>query len=344
MEIWLGNVDEKLWTEHELIHFLYKSKQADSTIEVSLLPEGSSASTLGLYKILDDFCDATNYPKSKITIKTGNMIEYHPEYTVERRPDAWYEIGAIQEWLEDKSIDSGISPTKHFSNFVSRNNWYRLWIATILNKYHSDKTIQTYHYNLKQENYNPNKYSGIDDLLKRECELVPEAVKFLQTCPRTIDLDYLTNLENSKGSVYQHENSYYPIQHPSNLNLLQYYRDIFVDVICEPNTSGWCFLATEKLWRCIVARRPFIVVSNPWFLNNLQQLGFKTFNQWWKEDYDEIGDTVERIRSIELLLDVISKWSLVELTTKLQEMQLVLDHNYNVFMSLDHDKLRKVFI
>jgi hypothetical protein len=342
MELTLGTVDRKIWSVDLLLEYLYQCYLNNSSAVINFLPEGSCAHSLELYAILDRFCAATGYEKRQITVKTANIVEHHDEYNIHRSIGGWYEIGVIREWLNGKTISSGVNPSKHFANFTSRNNWYRLWVATILDKYHGDKTIQTYHYNLKKENYNPNKYSGIDDLLKKDCEIVGDALSFLQSCPRTIDLYYLENLENCKDSIFQHENSYYPIQHPSNLNLLQYYKDFFVDVVCEPNASGRCFLCTEKIWRPIIAKRPFIVMSNFSYLSNLRKLGFKTFNQWWPENYDGVME-VDRIRGIEEVLNIISQWPLTDLSDKLCEMQQTLDHNYNVFMSLNPDVFRKAF-
>ena len=157
-----------------------------------------------------------------------------------------------------------------------------------------------------------------------------------------MNIEYLQNLENTKGSVFQHENSYYPIQHPSNLNLLQYYRDIFVDIVVETNVSGRCFLVTEKLWRAILAKRPFIVVSNPNYLNNLKRLGFKTFEDFWSEEYDLYREA-DRIHSIEPLLIQISAWTTEELSNKLLDMDAILTHNFNTFNNLNYKKLIEVF-
>ena len=158
MDLKLGTVDRKIWSVDLLLEYLYQCYIDKMPAVIDFLPEGSCANTLELYAILDKFCKATGYEKKQITIKTANMMEHHDEYNICRSIEGWYEIGVIRKWLNGKTINSGDTPTKHFANFTSRNNWYRLWVATILDKYYSDKTIQTYHYNLKKENYNPNKY------------------------------------------------------------------------------------------------------------------------------------------------------------------------------------------
>ena len=342
MELSIGTLDRKIWSKDLILESLYTCFKNNDTLLINFSPEGSCAQSLGLYDLLDKFCLATGYAKNNITIKTANMVESHREYIIKRDPNCWYEIGMIHEWMRDKNITNGISPTKHFANFSSRTNWSRLWIATILDTYYADKTLQTYHYDINRPNYNPNRYTGLDDLIRQGCELYVEAAKFIKTCPRILDIEYLQNLKNIEGNIYQHENSYYPIQHPSNLNLLQYYRDIFVDVVVEPNVSGKCFLVTEKLWRAILAKRPFIVVSTPNYLNNLKRLGFKTFNNYWAEEYD-IHKEGNRINKIKLILQEISSWTLDELSNKLQDMESILDHNLTVFKELTYDKINTTF-
>jgi hypothetical protein len=340
--IHVQTLDRKIWDKDSISAYLQRCAHADVDAVIDFSPEGSSAEALGMYRLLDRFCDLTGYKKSRITIRTGNVVEQHPEYNIERNPEYWYEIAQIQLWLDGKTIQTGTTPSKHFANFISRSNWFRLWTATILSSKFGDKTLQTYHYDPLRENYNFNGHIGIDDLFRRGCDVISEAVEFVQSCPRTIDLDYLADLTNSSSSVFQHTDSYYPIQHPSNLNLLQYYNDIFVDVVVEPNISGSCFLVTEKLWRPIVARRPFIVVSNAEYLMNLRKLGFKTFDAWWNEDYDWAHNG-NRIKKIDELLTELAQWSTEELEAKLIDMSETLEHNYETFVNLKYDKIRNAF-
>jgi len=336
-------LDRKIWRKDLLFAYLQKCADNGVAATIDFKPEGSCAEALGLYRLLDEFCKRESYDKKNITIRTANMIEHHNEYVVVCDPRYWYEIGMIQQWLKKKYLNSGTSPSHHFANFTSRSNWFRLWVATILSSKYAQQTVQTYHYDPLKENYNVNGYVGIDDLFKYDCDIIPEAVEFLKTCPRTIDLEYLQNLDNTKGSVFQHQNSYYPIQHPSNLNLLQYYKNIFVDIVVEPNISGNCFLVTEKLWRPIVARRPFIVVSNINYLYNLQKLGFRTFHEFWDEWYDEYNGG-DRIREIEKRLEIIASWNTNTLHQKLISMQEILDHNYNTFIKLSYQKIQETFL
>ena len=106
--------------------------------------------------------------------------------------------------------------------------------------------------------------------------------------------------------------------------------------------EGNCFFVTEKTWRGIVARRPFIVMGSWHFLANLKRLGFQTFDRWWDEGYDDC-ESKNRVKEIEKLLALIASWPLSELQAKLQEMKSVLDHNYTVFQTLTYKQIADIF-
>lgn len=326
MALSLGIIDNKIWSKDLLLEYLYTQFLKNEKAEINFLPEATCLTSTDVYYILDKFCAATGYDKKNISIKTANMIEMHREYNIIKDSGSWYEIPLIQNWLKENKISYQNKPTKHFANFISRTHWSRLWIATILNTYYKNMTLQTYNYDYNNmlDNYNPNKYVGLDDLVKQGCNLLVEATEFILTCPQKLNVDT------------------YPIQHPTNLNLLPYYNDIFVDIVVETNISGSSFLVTEKLWRPIIANRPFIVMSNRHYLSNLRRLGFRTFDTLWSEEYDNFTGA-DRIRKIQILLDHISQWSIIELEYKLINITDILDHNKNIFKELTSDKIDKVF-
>jgi hypothetical protein len=333
--------DRKIYRKDQLVAAFFQAVISQGTLEIDFYPEGSCATALGLYRLLDELCEKYVFDKSKITIKTGNLIESHEHYQIDKQPEYWYEIPEIHEWRRNNSVDTGISPSMHFGCFVSRTTWPRLWISTYLDKKFANKTLQTYHYDRHQENFNGNGYVGLDDLFRFKCDIIPDCAEFLMTCPRTIDLDYLKTQNNEK-SIFQHVNSYYPIQVPANLNLLNYYHKIFVDIVNETNVFGTTFFVTEKLWRCMLARRPFIVLGPSNYLYNLRKLGFLTFGQWWNEDYDgQIAQT--RISWLIKVIDQIADWDIKQCQEVLRNMSSVLEHNYQTFINLDHNKLRQVF-
>jgi len=92
---------------------------------------------------------------------------------------------------------------------------------------------------------------------------------------------------------------------------------------------------TEKIFKPIVLRMPFILVGCANNLEYLRSYGFRTFGDFWDESYDTIFDPIERLKAIVKILRDISDMSIAEQQAMLVKMQPVLDHNYNLFNSPD---------
>ena len=97
---------------------------------------------------------------------------------------------------------------------------------------------------------------------------------------------------------------------------------------------------TEKLWRSIFYKRPFIVMGNHRTLDYLQSIGFKTFNCMWNEEYDSIdSNNLREDACLELLNEVCNTYTLETMHKKVysDEVQEILQHNYDLFRSLADD-------
>lgn len=92
---------------------------------------------------------------------------------------------------------------------------------------------------------------------------------------------------------------------------------------------------TEKIFKPIVARQPFLLLGCANNLSYLREHGFKTFNHWWDESYDSIENPIDRLQAVVKILKDICSLSIDELQKLRQEMQSVLDHNFNLFYSED---------
>jgi len=90
---------------------------------------------------------------------------------------------------------------------------------------------------------------------------------------------------------------------------------------------------TEKIFKPIVAKQPFVLVGCANNLEYLKSYGFKTFDRWWDESYDSIKNPHQRLNAVVDIIDKICKMSLSQLEDMLREMQDVLEYNYNWFYS-----------
>jgi len=90
---------------------------------------------------------------------------------------------------------------------------------------------------------------------------------------------------------------------------------------------------TEKIFKPVVARQPFVLLGCANNLRYLRSYGFKTFDAWWDESYDSIQDPIKRLQAVVKIIDEICSMSNEDLAAMLRAMQHVLDYNYNRFYS-----------
>jgi len=117
------------------------------------------------------------------------------------------------------------------------------------------------------------------------------------------------------------------------LNAIPQMMESFLHVVTET-----CFWETkehltEKIFKPIVARQPFVLLGCTNNLKYLKSYGFKTFESWWDESYDQIQDPIKRIQAVVKIIKDICAMSTEELESMLCEMNYILDYNYNLFYS-----------
>lgn len=90
---------------------------------------------------------------------------------------------------------------------------------------------------------------------------------------------------------------------------------------------------TEKIFKPIVAKRPFILVGAPGNLRYLKSYGFQTFDRWIDESYDQETDHYLRIEKITAELVRLCALDRASLEQMHQEMQEILEYNFDHFYS-----------
>jgi hypothetical protein len=123
--------------------------------------------------------------------------------------------------------------------------------------------------------------------------------------------------------------------HSFSLSAVKESQESFCYLVTE--TCFWerkCHL-TEKIFKPIISRMPFVLAGPAHNLKYLRTYGFQTFDQWWDEGYDDVEDPVQRLSAIGDVMAWICDHSLEQLQDMLMEMQPVLDHNYQLFNSTD---------
>ncbi len=298
MHYYLGCTSDKIWNYTSLIEFLVNNQEKDIVIE--LQPEAICVHNLGLYKILDLF------QFSKVTILTNNPLENHPKYEIVHKP---FDI-----WFNKQDIDVNLhqwNRIKKFYCLFGRPTAGRLGLGSYINKHYSkDAHI---HFSFSTSNDTLHHYE-LDKLLTYRVESIDDVGNIVSKFPITLS-------STEKYTAFDG----YDYTDP----LTKFYKDIFVDIVVESHVSGKTFFPTEKTLRPMWLKKPFIMFASKDYLCYLRQMGFRTFSDFWDEDYDGYEGR-GRFSKILKLIDSIAGKSYEELEEMYWDMQYTLDYNYNV--------------
>lgn len=108
---------------------------------------------------------------------------------------------------------------------------------------------------------------------------------------------------------------------------------------------------TEKTWKGISCRKPFIMYSTPQHLERLKILGYKTFSPYIDESYDLIENNKDRFYAIVEEIDRINKLPPQEFIDLIVSVQPIIEHNFKILMegiietsSFDSEPILKTFL
>ena len=90
---------------------------------------------------------------------------------------------------------------------------------------------------------------------------------------------------------------------------------------------------TEKTFKPICMKMPFIIASNAHSLKYLRKYGFKTFGDYWDESYDDEDNDYFRLGKLSKVCETLDKMNIKQLNELKNAVQPVVEHNFNHFYS-----------
>ena len=122
---------------------------------------------------------------------------------------------------------------------------------------------------------------------------------------------------------------------------IHYRNTLFSIVMCAfPFVENACHLHSST-FNPIHQGHPILQFGPYKSLERMRERGFKTFDKWWDESYDEIKDGWERFDAILKLVDKLSRKSNKELLEMYVDMKDVLQHNIDLINQYDINVLRE---
>lgn len=94
---------------------------------------------------------------------------------------------------------------------------------------------------------------------------------------------------------------------------------------------------SEKIFKPIICKHPFILVSRPKSLHYLKKLGYKTFHPYINESYDDIDNDADRLLAIVNEVERLSQQTTEEWIKWQENVKEIVEHNFNVITSKSRD-------
>ena len=100
---------------------------------------------------------------------------------------------------------------------------------------------------------------------------------------------------------------------------------MFVDCIGKDNNHRD---VSEKTWKPIGLKMPFILLHQPFALRRLRDIGYRTFHTIWDENYDEITNVADRFNTImDLIESLNNREDFLDIMYKCEE---IVEHNFQM--------------
>lgn len=229
---------------------------------------------------------------------------------------SWQAISLIPSFEIDKKIEHpamcllGLSRnhrTKIFQ-YLTKNNLFNLVKTNFNSSYHNSNIVG------KDRPENRSIHSlgstgGIYTIPHRNNESC-----FLQsTYPEIVDLNFYPAVPRLDPAL--------------TCSADQFYNKFFLDVVAETVFDYPHVFISEKILKPLLFKTPFIVFGAEGTLRYLHRHGFKTFNEFWDESYDNESDPHLRfLKCCYIMHNIVSK-PLDELRSIYSNMLDILEHN-----------------
>jgi len=116
------------------------------------------------------------------------------------------------------------------------------------------------------------------------------------------------------------------------------YEKTFISMVTETLVDEGTLFISEKIWKPIMVGHPFIVFGNLGTLKFLKSMGYRTFDKWISEEYDNEPDSGKRCNMITEELVKLSTKTVEELKLIRSEMNEVCDYNQKWYKKLYDQK------
>jgi hypothetical protein len=304
-------------------------------------------------KIIDtihNYLKLKDIPLRKVILQTGNANgeTYYKDYCFRNQISRGMNICCLEyfEWMvsrlmvEHRKLNRDVLPknidyTKIEKTFLCLNRVHRWHRINLFLLWNANGLMQDSYYTMndksnlpKDGNYDDTIWKNVvDNKLVEKLKLSKE---YIDEIHKTLPLKIDEFVEASEMAGLYSE-------------VDPYYQTSLISVVTETNFENNDIFNTEKIFKPMVHRHPFILVGPYKTLDHLKNMGYKTFSNFWDESYDDIEDPTERLLKIVELCKDIQSWDNTKKKHFFYKSMIITNHNYDLISSQYPDNMRKSF-
>ena len=249
------------------------------------------------------------YPDSKVKLYNGHLFIKGYVDVMKEFPCRG-DLGYLCELVKPKDLDeTKIRPYKFLCNNKTMTKVQRACAAYFAEKY---------------DLFNEGKFSFIQQISKEELlsnintgiknPNIEYVDKLISKLPIELDTEFL---EKNQKQHFGAKN-----------NKKEWYSETYINLVTETFFGPNVFLS-EKIFKPISNLQPFIVLGDYRMLAELRKLGFKTFEPFIDESYDEEIDPYKRMEKIEIEIEKLKNKTIEEIHNWYYSIIDILIYNQN---------------
>jgi hypothetical protein len=235
-----------------------------------------------------------------------------------------YQLWDVIQHQITEPIDT-LQIKKYEKKFINFNRRWRLHRPVLLTLLHDRKLIDYGYVSFGKSDFSQDTWSNRWAEMQRYYSDSPAMLTIFKRNEQIKELplmyldtdDLITNrAEQTRSTDDYYLNTYFSIVNETTFHT-------------KPGYDGVPFLS-EKIFKCIAMKHPFVLVTAPNSLQYLKKLGYKTFENIIDESYDNVIKDDERmfaiIREVQRLCNLKNQ----DLDAFLIEARKICDYNYQV--------------
>jgi hypothetical protein len=355
---WLKNADLDILCQTQISDFLIKQiKTKNGYILIDTSNESPNAYLF--YDVIHNYFNSKNIPLNKIIFLTGcaNSKEIYKKYCNHYKISGrnriiiegfeWYEMIASKDLNE--VINEPIANDNYYKiqkTFLCYNRRFKPHRTDLYILFFMHGLLSDSYYSMPVTADDPSEISWIDNFHKECDDFNDHARKFKKMLISLYHLNEGENLSHINGQLpLRIDNAVTLVDMIKLLNTSQtLYDTSLISVITESNFYGEDVFNTEKTWKAIANKHPFILVGPYKSLYYLRELGYKTFSDFFDESYDDTENPCVRLLKIIALCKKINNWSDTKKKDFFNECTRITEYNYNLLKSKYNDNKRNDFM